>query len=705
VGRAFRIIGILLILLVCSTGGAVLGAASWLGHDLPSTSDLERIDPPVKTQVFDVHGQVIGEFFKENRTLVPLNQVPKNLTNAFIATEDRRFYRHWGVDIFRIGKAAMKDIATRSPAEGGGTITQQLARNLFLTHEKTLSRKLKETMLALEIERRYTKDEILAMYENQIYFGDGAYGVQAAARTFFGKDVQNLTLPECALLAGLPRDPSGYNPRRHPDIARRRRQIVLHGMLETGKITRAQYTAAAAAPLGVIPRPSARSAPYFLETVRQYLDDKYGSNLVYEGGLRVYTTLDLNLQRLAEEALERHLSELEIQNHYRFRLQTPTTARSAVTGRARYIQGAMLALDARTGAVRVMIGGRNFSDSPFNRVLQARRQTGSLWKPFVYTAAIDRGAHPTDTISDTPVQYPAGNGTMWAPHNYDNKFRGTITLRYALQHSVNIPAVRLASEVGTQTVAEYARRLGIASPVVTNLSMALGTTECTLIEMMSAYLAFDNSGVRPTPFWILKVVDRNGTTLEATRPRLSEVLSEETAVTINSMLQSVFDGGTAYTARLAGFTRPAAGKTGTTSNYTDAWFIGYTPTLEAGVWVGFDRKQQLGEGMTGARAALPIWTAFMLRATQNQPVADFPHPTLVVTRTICPVSGLLATVNCPEPFSQTFTAGEEPNALCDVHPGEPLDQAGPPTDITPPEAVDDERQIPPDEETTQPPGR
>ncbi len=701
--KFWRVVLILVVLLVCMSGGAVLGAASWLGQDLPSTDALERITPPVKTQVFDVRNQIIGEFYKENRSLVPLKQVPRNLTAAFISVEDRRFYQHWGVDVFRIGKAAIKDIMSRSAAEGGGTITQQLARNLFLTHEKTFTRKMKETLLAMEIERRYTKDEILQMYENQIYFGSGAYGVQAAARVFFDKDVQQLTLPECALLAGLPRNPVGYDPRRRPDAALRRRSIVLRAMLDTGAITRTQYAQAQASPLGVTPERRPRQAPYFLEAVRQYLDERYGSNLLYEGGLKVYTTLDLQLQHLAEDALERQLSALEVANGYRMRYSAPAGRRAAPGELPRYLQGSMLAMDPRSGAVRVMIGGRDYTDSQFNRALQSRRQTGSLWKPFVYVAAIDEGMRPNDTIADTPIEFPGADaGQTWAPQNYDHKFRGTITLRYALQHSVNIPAVRLAQKEGTDKVAAYAQKLGVKSPIVRDLSMALGTTEATLIEMVGAYAAFDNGGVAAAPYYVQRVVDRNGKPLETTRPQLREALSEGTASTLTSMLQSVIDGGTGYPARAAGFTAPAAGKTGTTSDYTDAWFVGYTPTLVAGVWVGFDRKMQLGEGMTGGRAALPAWTQFMLGVQALQPSGAFPQVTEVVTRLVCPVSGALARTGCPPPISQTFNAGEEPSEVCSAHGGEPVAQPSTSEPVVPP-VGDDEHEAPvPDAEAAAP---
>jgi penicillin-binding protein 1A len=560
--------------------------------------------------------------------------------------------------------------------QGGSTITQQLARNLFLTHERTLSRKLKEIALAIEIERNYSKDQILEMYFNQIYFGEGAYGVDAASKTYFNKPVHELTLPECALLAGLPANPSVYSPRRRAAAAKARRAKVLRNMLVTHSISQVEFDNAVAAPLGVTPvRYSNDRAPYFVEMVRLHLDERLGSNAVYEGGLRVYTTLDMDLQQIAERALEKDLGDLESELRLkatRASYIVPAVDAMHASQSTPYLQGALVAVDPHTGAIRALVGGRDWNHSNFNRATQALRQAGSAFKPFVYTAAIDNGFHPTDIIVDEPVSFPAGDGSLYQPANYDRTFRGPVTLRYALQQSINIPAVKLLRKVGTSLVSSYARRMGIKSPIGQNLSMALGSSEVTLLELTSAYAVLANRGIRNDPLFILRVEDRNGTVLEKNTPRPVEVLSEETAAVMTSMLESVMDHGTGYPARLRGFSNPAAGKTGTMDDYMDAWFEGYIPSLVCGVWVGFDQKKTIGPGMSGARAALPVWSDFMLDATRGRPIEDFASPVGTTTRQVCAETGLLATDACPNVTTEMFSEGSEPAEYCNVHPGKPL---------------------------------
>ena len=680
IGSALRTHWKLLIALVVvalfGSAGVVFGVVQWLRKDLASPQSLTAIQPPIKTTVYDARGRVLHEFFKENRSQVPLNQIPRHLKNATISTEDRSFYQHWGVDLWGIARAAATDVMHLKRAQGGSTITQQLARNLFLTHERTFTRKLKEIALAIEIERNYSKDQILEMYFNQIYFGEGAYGVEAAAKTYFNKPVRQLSLSECALLAGLPANPSIYSPRRRPRAALARREKVLRNMLVTKAITPVEYQNASHAPLGVTPvRYSNDRAPYFVEMVRLYLDEKYGSNLVYEGGLKVYTTLDMDLQDVAERALEKQLSSLESDLRIKATRANyvPAPADSGrVTIKTPYLQGAFVAMDPRTGYVRALIGGRDWNQSNFNRAIQARRQPGSAFKPFVYVAAIDNGFHPTDIIVDEPVSFPGGNGELYQPQNYDKQYRGPVTLRYALQQSINIPAIKLLRKVGTSLVASYARRMGIRSPIGQNLSLALGSSEVTLLELTTAYGVFANRGIRNDALYVLKVEDKTGTVLEKNAPRPVEVLSEETASVMTSMLQSVVDHGTGYPARARGFFNPAAGKTGTMDNYWDAWFVGYTPSLCAGVWVGFDEKRTIGPGMTGARAALPAWTDFMIGATRGRPVEDFPVPVGTTEREICAETGMLATENCPNVTTERFIEGSEPTELCTAHPGRPL---------------------------------
>ncbi len=675
----------LVVVAVCGSAGAVFGLVQWLGHDLPKPEQLSQIQAPVKSVVYDARGRVLHEFFKENRSTVRLNQIPRHLINATLSTEDRNFYQHWGVDLWGVGRAAVNNVLHLRTTEGGSTITQQLARNLFLTQERTLSRKLKEIALAVQIEHAYSKNQILELYFNQIYFGEGAYGVESGAKTYFNKPLSELTLPECALLAGLPANPTAYSPRRKPAVARLRRAKVLRNMLVTHAITQAEFDNAMRSPLGVTPqRYSNDRAPYFVEMVRQHLDERYGSNAVYEGGLRIYTTLDMDLQLAGERALERQLSALEADlrlkvRHASYHPPMNDTAR-AMSMMTPYLQGAVVAIDPRNGYVRALVGGRDWNQSNFNRAVQARRQPGSAFKPFVYTAAMDNGFRPTDIVVDEPVSFPGGDGKAYEPQNYDHQFHGSVTLRYALQQSINIPAIKLLRKVGTSLVASYARRMGIKSPLGQNLSLALGSSEVTLLELTSAYGVFANRGIRTEPITILKVEDRAGNVLEKNAPRPTEVLSEATAGVMTSMMQSVIDHGTGAPARAMGFTIPAAGKTGTMDNYVDAWFVGYVPSLVAGVWVGFDQKKTIGPGMTGARAALPAWTDFMISATRGRPVDDFPIPAGMVTREICAETGMLATQACPNVTTEQFPEGSEPTELCTTHPGPPLEH---PSDTAP----------------------
>jgi penicillin-binding protein 1A len=669
----------LLIIVLFGVVGVGIGVANWMKQDLPSPTSLQTIAPPVKTLVYDINGKLVHEFYKENRSIVPLRQIPRPMVDAIISIEDRRFYTHWGIDPVRVMGALVSDIVQRRAAEGASTITQQLARNLFLTHEKTVTRKIKEAILAIRIEQTYTKDEILEMYFNQIYFGEGAYGLDAAAKVFFGKQVQQLTLPECALLAGLPRNPRDYSPRREPDRALRRRNLVLAAMLDNKRLTRSQYEAASEAPLGVTKtRIDTKAAPYFMEMVRQYVEQRYGSNQLYEGGLKIYTTLDIDLQMAAEESLEKRLTALEARNQYK-RTRAALAAAAAKSkktddprtkGKTDYLQGAIVALDPTNGQIRALVGGRDFNESNFNRAVQASRQPGSAFKPFIYAAAIDNGFSPTDVILDTPVSFKAGNGMDWSPQNYDHKFRGPVTLRSALAHSVNVPAAKLLQKLGTGVVTSYARRMGVRSRLGNDLSLALGTSEVNLLELTSAYGVFANQGIRVPPSYVLKIEDKNGKVLEQTRLTAEEVLSPETALTMTSMLSSVIENGTAAAAHALGLNVPAAGKTGTTDDYSDAWFVGFTPSLVTGVWVGFDQKQKIGPGMTGAAAALPIWVDVIGAATKGKAPQEFPVPSGVVSVLICTQTGLLANPSCPETEYELFHEGLQPTSYCDVHTGQ-----------------------------------
>jgi penicillin-binding protein 1A len=648
----------------------------WLEHQLPSPYRLKDIEPAQNTLVLDTHGDKIFEFFKENRELLPLSAMPQPIIKAILATEDRKFYQHWGVDLGGMARAGMRNLQTRKVRQGGSTITQQLARNLFLTHDRTWKRKAQEIILALRIERLYSKDEILELYLNQVYFGQGAYGVEAAALTYFGKNVGELNLAESALICGLPGNPRDFDPRIYPEAARRRRHVVLLAMQATGAITPDEFKATDSMPLEVMEvNTSSAVGPYFVEEIRQHLSDRYGSRELYEGGLKVYTTLDLKLQRAAETALEDHMTALE--------REIPTVETRAKYQRAlekatqagekppvpRYLQAALLCLDARTGHVLAMVGGRNFAESPFNRAVQAHRQPGSAFKPFIYTAAIDNGFRASDLILDTPVVYDEGKtgGEEWRPQNYSSTFLGPMTLRYALKKSQNIPAIKLLGKVGVSVVASYARRMGIKSPLQHVLSLALGTSEVTLDELTAAYTPFPNQGLRVEPITVLRVEDRTGQLLESNGVRTEEALSPETAAILTSMLEDVIDSGTAAGARARGFTRPAAGKTGTTDEYNNGWFIGFTPDIVTGVWVGYDTNDSMGPKMEGARVALPIWTSFMIAATADVPATRFTVPSSIIGYRVCAESGMLARPECPATYEELYKSGTQPELSCNFH--------------------------------------
>jgi penicillin-binding protein 1A len=663
---------IILVFMVIGLGWSVL---RWADRRIPSPYRLTDIRPALKTVVYDRHGAVIHEFYRENRVLIPLRRMPNDLIAAVIATEDRKFYEHWGIDLFGILRAALENVRAGELKQGGSTISQQLARGLFLTHERTWSRKILDALLAIRIERMYSKDEILTMYLNQVYYGEGVYGVQAAARNFFDKDATELALTESALLAGIPGNPNAFNPRRHPDAALNRRNHVLRAMHDVGAIDIPTLEAALADTLKLAERQrSAGNAPYFVELVRLHLQEHYGADQVYEGGLIVHTTLDLGLQRVAEEATEAHLQKLETelgleQTRADFvAAYAAAVAAGEPTPELKYLQGALFAMDARSGHVLALVGGRDFGESAWNRAVQARRQPGSAFKPFIYTAAIDNGFRASDIILDTPVVFQGKDEEdEYRPTNYNKTFLGPMTLRFALKKSVNIPAIKLLRKVGVSVVASYAKRMGIESRIENVLSVALGSSVVTLQELTASYSAFANQGIHVDPLLVLRVEDRNGEVLEINTPHQEEVLSPETAAIMTSMLESVLESGTGQSARWRGFRVPGGGKTGTTDEYTDGWFIGFTPEIVAGVWVGFDTYEPIGDKMEGARVALPIWARFMVEATRGASALDFPRPPGIIERTVCSESGMLARDTCPEPYEELFKRGTEPQEPCSFH--------------------------------------
>jgi penicillin-binding protein 1A len=654
--------------------GLVYGLFLLWGRDLPSPRKPQEVAPPRNTVCLDRNGAVIGEFFVENRSPVGVEQIPEMMRQAALATEDRRFYRHWGIDLIGITRATLFDLRAGGIRQGASTITQQLARNVFLSHSQTFERKIKEAILAIRLERSFSKEEILELYLNEIYFGEGAYGVEAAAERFFGKSCRDLTLPEAALLAGLPANPAAYSPLRHPEAARRRRDAVLRKMWQAGTIDQETYRRAEEAELVIASPPSAGSrAPYFTEMIRQELMDRFGGDTVYGGGLTVHTTLDLRLQQAAASALESQLADIEAKQilvYHRLRgAGIRGEASRSKDGRTSYLQGALVALEPQSGAIRALVGGRDFEESNFNRAVQARRQPGSAFKPIVMAEAIRLGYKTNSMLLDAPVTYRWG-AQVWSPQNFSRDYSGQVTLRYVLQKSINVPSVRLLDAIGPKNVVQFAHEIGLEGQIEPQLSLALGTAEVTPLALTSVYSSFPNHGIRQEPYGIEEVEDPYGNILQAHTPKSFEVMTEQQSYLMVSLMRSVLDRGTAYPARgKYGFTAPAGGKTGTTDDYTDAWFVGYIPRLACGVWVGFDEKKSIGARMTGAAAALPAWCAFMNTAVGIYGSEDFEPPEGIVTVTTCEKTGLLANPGCPRPVADAYLAGTEPTRRCDLHGG------------------------------------
>jgi len=720
-----------LLVLVAALVGAVGGLLIVYSTDLPEVGELEHYRPSAITELYDDQGRVIGSFALQRRVLASYDDFPKLLRDSVVSIEDKEFESHWGINFWRVLGAAWRNLRSGHNVEGASTLTMQLSRNLFLSPERSYSRKFQEVMLSIQIERRFTKPQIFTLYANQIYLGHGAYGFEAASQFYFSKHAKDLTLEEAALLAGLPKSPEGLSPINNPERAIRRRNIVLNSLLEDGKITAEEATRAKNSPLKLeIQNPSNSVAPYFAEEIRRYLEKKYGASEVHQGGLRVYTSLNLEMQKAANRAMLEGLAAYERRHgwkgglknvvlagqsvkayqhpdwneplepgSYVHALVTDSTAVLAIVKFGRYsapitaaemkwtgrrspkdimavgdivyvriesldppenakvtleqdsgAQGALLALDNATGDIKAMVGGRDFDVSQFNRSTQALRQVGSSFKPYVYTAVIDGGASPDDVILDAPVTFMTASGP-YAPHNYDDRFEGNITLRRALAQSRNIPALKLAERVSIRTVIEYTRRFGITSALPPYLPLALGSADITLYEQTAAFTTFPNDGVRVTPRYIRKVTDYDGRVLEENYPEVKDVISSRTARIMTSMLREVVEHGTAARAG-AELKYPLAGKTGTTNDFTDAWFVGFSPSLTCGVWIGFDEKKTLGKNETGGHTALPLWIAFMKTALQGHEPEDFgPAPAV-------PPTALAQKVDTPD---QTPGDGETPH--------------------------------------------
>ncbi len=569
--------------------GSFSGFLYWSFSDLPEIKVLESYQPIESSFVYSSDGKVLAELYLERRNYIPYYKIPDIVKKAFVAIEDQRFYSHHGVDILGIIRAFYKNIRAQEIVEGGSTITQQLTKMLFLKPEKSISRKIKEAIISIRIEKAYTKDEILGMYLNQAYFGARAYGIEAASQTYFGKSTAELTLSEAALLAGLPRSPSIYSPFKHPERAFKRRKIVLTKMLENGYISRDEYEGANSEPLPLKPFHRRYEAPYFIEFLRQKIEPKFGSAL-YTSGYVIYSTIDYRMQKIAEEAINNGIKNLE---------------RRVKKG----VQAALIAIDLQNGHIKAMVGGNDFWQTQFNRAVMALRQPGSAFKPFVYLTAIENGMTPDDMIFDGPISFRGANpNTIWSPKNYDNKYRGYVTLRDGLAYSLNTATVRLADEIGVDNIIDVAKRSGIRSRLEPYLSTALGASDVTLIELTTAYAVFAN-GRKIEPVAYEKIVDKNGITIDHVYSSYSDILDEQKVQEMKDLLTAVVEYGTAQKAKE--LNRAVYGKTGTTNDYSDAWFIGFDDELIVGVWVGRDDHNPIGNKETGAQAALPIWIEFM----------------------------------------------------------------------------------------------
>jgi len=690
----FFLIGFLVVTFLFSLG---ISAGGWfvlrLYETLPTVDQLQNIEQPLVSRVYGMDGSLAHEFSIERRFWVSLEKIPKHLQNGVVAIEDRRFYSHWGIDVRRIFGAIIVDILHGRYAQGASTISQQLARNIYLTHRPSLIRKIREALTAIQLESCYTKSEILELYLNQVYLGAGVYGVQAASEHYFSKPVWELGLNECALISGLIQLPERYRPDKEENLERitNRRNTVLRAMEIIEAIDAKTLNTAVSQPVEANPRQYvSKTAPYFMEMVRQEVADRFGYDLLFNGGLSIHTTLDPVAQDSAEHGVEKQIEDLQKRLNRIFlsmssahkKLDIPrdtfltyfdsiyTAHKEDVSAfpdsiKLRIAQMAVVGLDVPTGAVRVLIGGRNFETSKFNRAVQARRQPGSSFKPVVYTVALEKGYNPATVIYDQPITLMTAEGE-WRPENYDHVFNGPVTLRHALAKSINLVAIQVLNKVGAQTVIDYARKMGLKQRMNPVPALAIGACEVTPMEITAAYAIYANNGIYSKPFLIEKIVDKNGRIIYEHTPKEKEVLSAQTAFLMSNMMKSVVCCGTGASIPGLGFTRPAAGKTGTTNDYSDAWFIGFTPQYTCGVWAGIDERRSMGRGVTGSHAAIPVWVKTMKPLHRNTPVADFPVPSGVISRKICKESHMLATSSCPNTNREYFLRGTSLE-ICDIH--------------------------------------
>ena len=751
----FFMLFLLLILLGCA---GLAGLYYYLSQDLPKINTLKDYRPAIVTSVFSDDGRKIGEFYEERRIVIPLSEMPDNLIKAFVSAEDSRFREHLGIDIISIIRASLKNFKAGTIVQGGSTITQQVTKSFLLTPERTYERKIKEAILAYRIEKKFTKDEILFLYLNQIYLGHGAYGVESASENYFGKHTKDLNLAECSMLAGLPQAPSRYSPFKFPDRAKQRQIYVLNRMKEDGIITNLEATEAIDLKLDIKPRKNwfIERVPCYTEHVRRYVENNYGKDALYNQGLQIHTAVNIELQKIGRNAVNKGLIELDQRTGYRgplknitdlqienfcaeisdkignkplekgsiyegvvlsiddensttnvrvgnfhgiIKLKTMTWARKPDPEIAQYenkikkpsqvfkpgdiilvkvlnemsednniefsleqepvAEAALLSIEAETGHVKTMIGGRDYRNSQFNRAYQSRRQPGSAFKPIIYAAALDKGYTAATVIMDSPVVYEdTERDFIWKPRNYKEKFFGPTLFRQALVKSKNVITIKILQDLGVDYVIDYSRRLGITSDISRDLSIALGSSGLSLLELVNAYSVFSNLGYLIEPVFITKIFDRDGNLLETSKLIRKKVIDMSTAYIMTNIMESVVKSGTGQ--RVKALNRPVAGKTGTTNNLVDAWFLGYTPEYTTGVWVGLDQEAPLGKGETGSRAASPIWLEFMENALEGKPVRTFNVPEGIIFAKIDAKTGLLPIEESEKTIFECFKEGTLP---------------------------------------------
>ena len=592
--------------------GILAGFFFSLIHDLPQINSLKQFKPSSVTTVFSSDNRILTKFYIEKRFPVSIDKIPKNLINALITIEDKNFYTHSGINFKAILRAIIHDLKAQKFKQGASTLTQQLAKTLFLTSEKSMVRKIKEAILALQIERRYTKNEILELYFNQIYLGSSTYGVEAACQTYFGKSVEDITLAQAALIAGLPKAPSVYSPLKNPELAKKRRHIVLQQMLAAKIITLQEYNSGKAEKIVQPPQKTKQTqAGHFIEYVKAVLKNQFDLKGIYSKGLNIHTSLNLDLQMAADKSVLNHMAQLE--------------SRMEKQGlNSEKVDCALIAIDVKTGKILSMVGGKDFSKSVFNRAVQAKRQPGSAFKPLVYATAINQGFSQNDKLLDAPLSYRLDNNRTWKVNNFSKTYLGEITFRKALALSKNTPVVRLMEKIGIAKVIQFAKNAGISSKLHYNLSLALGTSEVSLIELTASYIPFANMGIKVEPFSIVKVIDPDSRIIYQNTIKKQSIMSRQTAAIVADMLKAVIHEGTGKKAMI--IQKDIAGKTGTTDNYKDALFVGFSQDIAVGVWVGNDNSTTMGKYETGARAALPIWIDYMQHFLSNKPYQYFDIP-------------------------------------------------------------------------------